>query len=80
MKEIAADKKADILTDGDRGEPVLLMTPTMVGEAYLDRGALTDLTVAPAAKSGGLRRSLPAGVLNALASLGRSIAAAGCPP
>lgn len=57
----------------DRGEPVSLMTPMLVGEDSRHRGQLTDLLIDLAARSAGFRRSLPAGVLTALASLVRSM-------
>jgi len=57
----------------DRGEPIGLMEPLIVGESSPRRGALTDLAVELAAKSAGFRRSLPAGVQAALADLVRAM-------
>jgi len=66
-----ADRKEDILAD--RGEPVSLMMPMLVGEDSRQRRELTDLAIDLAAKSAGFRRSLPAGILTALATLVRSM-------
>jgi Fic family protein len=57
----------------DRGESASLMAPMLVGEDSRHRGRLTDLAVDLAARSAGFRRSLPAGLLTALASLVRSM-------
>lgn len=73
MKMNPADKKADILEAPDRGEAASLMTPMLVGKDSRHRGALTDLAVDLVARSAGFRRSLPAGILNALAGLVRSM-------
>ena len=73
MPDDLEDKKEDISAVADRGEVVSLMTPMLVGEDSRHRGALTDLAIDLAAKSAGFRRSLPAGVLNALAGLVRSM-------
>lgn len=67
------DKKEDFPAVIDRGEPVSLMAPMLVGEDSRRRGRLTDLAVDLAAKSAGFRRSLPEGVLTALAGLVRSM-------
>jgi Fic family protein len=68
-----ADKKADISGGVDRGEQVTLMEPLLIGESSRKRGEVTDLAVELAAKSSGFRRSLPAGVVTALADLVRSM-------
>ena len=57
----------------DRGEPVSLMAPMRISESSRHRGALNDLTVELAAHSAGFRRSLPSGVLTALADLVRAM-------
>jgi Fic family protein len=49
------------------------MEPLLIGESSRKRGEVTDLAVELAAKSAGFRRSLPAGVLAALADLVRSM-------
>ncbi|EGV18082.1 Fic family protein [Thiocapsa marina] len=57
----------------DRGESVALMEPLLIGEGARQRAALTDLAIELAAKSAGLRRSLPSGIASALADLVRSM-------
>ncbi|KQY97183.1 cell filamentation protein Fic [Pseudolabrys sp. Root1462] len=57
----------------DRGESTGLMQPLVLQEGAPQRGALTDLAVDLAAKSAGFRRSLPQGVMAALADLVRSM-------
>lgn len=78
MVSFDKDTKADILADGelsgsDRGEPVSLMEPLLIAEGSRFRGELTDLAVELAARAAGFRRSLPEGVLTALADLVRSM-------
>lgn len=73
MSGSKADMKADIPTVVDRGEPVSLMEPLLIGEGSRHRGALTDLAVELAARSAGFRRSLPDGVRTALADLVRAM-------
>jgi Fic family protein len=68
-----ADKKADISGAIDRGEPVAFMEPLLLSEDSRHRKELTDLAVDLAAKSAGFRRSLPQGLLAALADLVRSM-------
>ena len=68
MSSKKADEKAD-MEAVDRGESTRLMEPMVVGESSRHRTALTDLAVELAAKSAGFRRSLPEGVLEALADL-----------
>jgi Fic family protein len=65
--------KADIKAVVERGEDVRLMEPLLIGETARERGELTDLAIDLAAKSAGLRRSLPAGVRSALADLVRAM-------
>jgi Fic family protein len=72
MNDIEADDKPDI-SMADRGEPVNLMEPLLVSESARHRAALTDLAVELAANSAGFRRSLPEGVLIALADLVRAM-------
>ncbi len=67
---------ADILADSvgpDRGESEALMEPLLIGEGSRHRGELADLAVELAARSTGFRRSLPDGVLTALADLVRAM-------
>jgi hypothetical protein len=72
MDETETDKKPDI-SAVDRGESVGLMEPLLVSESSSHRAVLTDLAVELAAKSAGFRRSLPGGVLTALADLVRAM-------
>jgi Fic family protein len=67
------DKKADILAVADRGETVGLMEPLLISEDSRHRGELTDLAIDLAARSAGFRRSLPQGLLVALADLVRAM-------
>lgn len=73
MTKNLADKKADISAVVDRGESVTLMEPMLVGEDSRHRAGLADLAVDLAAKSAGFRRSLPDGIVKALADLVRSM-------
>jgi hypothetical protein len=57
----------------DRGESTGLMEPLLIGENSRHRIALTDLAIDLAARSAGFRRSLPDGVLRALARLVRAM-------
>jgi Fic family protein len=57
----------------DRGERIGLMEPLLVGEGSRHRAALTDLAVELASRAAGFRRSLPGGVLSALADLVRAM-------
>jgi Fic family protein len=65
---IAAAAKGD-----DRGESISLMEPLLVPEGSRHRTGLTDLAVDLAARSAGFRRSLPEGVVTALADLVRAM-------
>jgi Fic family protein len=67
------DKKEDISEAADRQESVAAMEPLLIGEDSRHRGPLTDLAFDLAAKSAGFRRSLPPGVVTALADLVRSM-------
>ena len=78
MSDLTAGKKADKTrarkTDAeDRGESTGLMEPLLVGASSKHRAALNDLTVELASRAAGFRRSLPAGVLTALADLVRAM-------
>jgi Fic family protein len=73
MEKKKADIEADISGVADRHEPVTQMEPLLISEDSRHRGPLTDLAVELAAKSAGFRRSLPQGVLAALADLVRSM-------
>jgi len=65
--------EADISAAVDRREPVSLMEPLLLAQGSPHRPALTDLALDLAARSTGLRRSLPAGVVAALADLVRAM-------
>jgi Fic family protein len=67
------DKKADISEAEDRGESVSLIEPLLVQESSPRRTGLTDRAIELAARSAGLKRSLPQGVLKALADLVRAM-------
>ncbi|MCK5681014.1 Fic family protein, partial [bacterium] len=67
-----ADTKAAFIRE-DRGESTGLMEPMLVGEGSRCRLELTDLAVEVAASAAGFRRSLPEGVLTALAHLVRAM-------
>ena len=73
MIKSSEDKKADISEVADRHEPVTAMEPLLIGGDFPRRGPLTDLAVELAGKSAGFRRSLPPGVMSALADLDRSM-------
>ncbi len=73
MLKRRADKKEDIGETGDRGESVTLMAPMRLGEDARGRGELLDLAIELASKTAGFRRSLPAGVVTALADLVRAM-------
>ncbi len=72
-----SNKKADIKPAkdavADHGETVGLMEPLLIGESSRQRSALADLVVDLAGRAAGFRRSLPEGVLTALADLVRAM-------
>lgn len=57
----------------DRGEPVSRMEPLLFAEGSRHRAALGDLSVELVARSAGFKRSLPPGLLGALADLVRAM-------
>ncbi len=57
----------------DRGESVSIMEPMRITQSSRFRGNLSDLAVELAAHTAGFRRSLPEGVLSALANLVRAM-------
>lgn len=73
MEDTDPDIEADTKTAEDRGEPIGLMEPMRLSENSLHLGDLNDLIIELAAQSAGLRRSLPAGILHALADLVRAM-------
>jgi Fic family protein len=68
-----ADLKEDLKAAVDRGEPIALMEPLVLGEASRHRTELTDLALDLAQRSAGFRRSLPESLLASLATLVRSM-------
>ena len=69
-------RKADNIPDisaVDRSESVGLMEPMLISENSRHRTALTDLAIELASRSTGFRRSLPDGILKALADLVRAM-------
>src|ERR1700730_13973910 len=67
------DMEEDISQVPDRSEGVASMEPLLIGEDSRHRRELTDLAIDLAAKSAGFRRSLPQGLLVALADLVRAM-------
>src|SRR5262245_51519973 len=65
--------KADMTAVIDRGEPTSEMEPLVLAEGSRHRPALTDMALDLAAASEGLRRSLPSGLVRALADLVRAM-------
>lgn len=72
-----SNKKPDIEPDKkeavDRGEQVTAMEPLLITESARRREELADLALELTAKSTGLRRSLPDGIVTALSNLVRSM-------
>lgn len=66
-------KEPAISTAEDRGESIALMEPMLIQEGAPSRTGLADLALDLTARSTGLRRSLPEGVIKALADLVRSM-------
>jgi Fic family protein len=75
MSSGSADIQADINAAGlpDRGESTGLVEPLLIPESSRHRAPLADLAIDLAARSAGFRRSLPPGVLRALAELVRAM-------
>ena len=65
--------EADIEAAIDRGEPITMMEPLQISETSSHRPTVNELAIDLAAKSSGFRRSLPEGVVSALAELVRSM-------
>lgn len=65
--------KQDIEEIIDRGESITMMEPLLISGSSKHRGELSDLAVELASYSSGFRRSLPEGILSALADLVRSM-------
>ena len=73
MDEGKPDMEPDENEAKDRGESVGLMEPMLVSEGSRHRGGVADLALDLAAKSVGFRKSLPEGIVSALADLIRSM-------
>jgi Fic family protein len=73
MSKINTDIEADIKGALDRGEDIAVMEPLQISDGSPHQSALTELAVDLAAKSAGFRRSLPDGVVSALADLVRAM-------
>ena len=67
------DIEADFTAAKDRGEDAAAMEPLQVRDSAPGREALTELAMELTAKSAGFSRSLPDGVVRALAELVRSM-------
>lgn len=73
MSDDLADIRADIKAASDRGKAPSAMEPLVLSDGSRHRAGLNDLALELAAASAGFRRSLPAGVLKALANLVRAM-------
>jgi Fic family protein len=73
MSSDEPDKKADIDSPEDRGEPVGLMEPMVVSEDRRARASLNDLAIELAQRSASFKARLPVGMAPALAALVRSM-------
>jgi hypothetical protein len=73
MTKHKEDMEADIKAAEDRGEPISLMEPLLIGEGSRHRAILTDLALELAQRSAGFRHSLPESLLVSVASLVRSM-------
>ncbi|MAT64336.1 MAG: cell filamentation protein Fic [Gammaproteobacteria bacterium] len=73
MSDDPTDIEADMEEAVDRGEATAIMEPLQISEGSPHREELTELAVDLAAKSAGFRRSLPDGVVDALAELVRAM-------
>jgi hypothetical protein len=70
---IETDTRTDVETVVDRGGTTAIMEPLQISESSPHRAELTELAVDLAARSAGLRRSLPDGAVGALADLVRAM-------
>jgi len=73
MNDESEDTEADIKGAIDRGEHTATMEPLRLSDGSRHRGHLNDLAVELAAASAGFRRSLPGGIVSALADLVRAM-------
>jgi Fic family protein len=74
MSDSEADKiSANSATPPDRSEPLGLMEPLVISHGARQRPALGDLAIELATAAAGFRRSLPDGIVRALADLVRAM-------
>lgn len=73
MTQNKPDKNPDTLPGEDRGENIAAMEPLLIRESAKHRDVLAERAIDLAAASTGLRRSLPAGIVHALATLVRAM-------
>ncbi len=73
MSGSAEEIKPDTEAVEDRGEGTAEMEPLLLSDGSQHRPALSDMAVELAATSAGFRRSLPSGVMKALADLVRAM-------
>ncbi|MFM9850247.1 MAG: Fic family protein [Hyphomicrobiaceae bacterium] len=73
MMDIEADKEPANEAAIDRGEAIALMEPLVISEGSRHRTKLTDLALELGQRAAGFRKSLPEGVMVALADLVRSM-------
>ena len=66
-------KETAKIAASDRGETPSAMEPLVLSDGSRHRGPLNDLAVDLAAASSGFRRSLPGGIIRALADLVRAM-------
>ncbi|PPC99386.1 MAG: cell filamentation protein Fic [Hyphomicrobium sp.] len=73
MAKDRTDKEAAMLAAPDRGEDIGLMEPLVISEGSRHRSGLTDLALELAQRAAGFRKSMPDGVVTALAELVRAM-------
>ncbi len=72
MRSTKPAKKSAKMAAFDRGEPIGRMEPLLVSQSERQGGALADRAVELASKAAGFRRSLPPGIMSALADMVRA--------
>ena len=73
LQDIQEDIQEYIREVEDRGEPISLIEPLLIGETSRFRDQLTDLALELAQRSSGFRRSLPTNLTASLADLVRAM-------
>lgn len=73
MNDDKVDIKIDVKKAEDHGESLGLMEPLLISESARQRTELTDLALELAQRAAGFRKSLPDGVMTALADLVRAM-------